>query len=257
MGSLHAAGWRQGSVFRAELPLDTVVLNTEGSPERSHASHGCWVVASQDCDLDTTDAESPDPAIEVRPVYTENPPTDWGIRSSRFLLADGEYAESASPRIHVAPAVLTALLAGGVAGRRDLAPDRKLAFTTWLGLRYDRPAVPAELVPLAVRVAKEVNHRRNRQIARRVRDVLMQFDRTDLPTRYSLYAVLERPEDADEVREWLASVAQRVPIELGVADVIEAAPATGISLHLVETSYAADVSRLTWRPSQPGPDGAT
>jgi hypothetical protein len=85
----------------------------------------------------------------------------------------------------------------------------------------------------------------------------MQFDETVEPTRYSLYAVLALPEDRDEVREWLTSVAGAVPAGLGIADVIEAAPATEISHDLVETSYAADDSQLTWRGSQPGPDGVT
>ncbi len=254
MASLHARGWRQGSVFLAALPLDAVVLGAEG-PERRLGSHDRWIVASQNCDLDTTDEQVPNPTIEVRPVYTENPPPDWGLRSSRFLLAEGEYVESTSPRLTIAAAALTALLENG-AVRREPDPERTLAFTTWLGLRYDRPAVPPALVPLAVRVAREVGRPRNREIARRVRDVLMQFDETAEPTRFSLYAVLERSEDRDSVREWLTTVAQAVPIDLGIADVIEAVPATEISLDLIETSYAADVSQLTWRGNEPGPDGA-
>jgi hypothetical protein len=255
LASLHAKGWRQGSVFRAELPLDAVVLGADGRPERRQSSHGCWVVASQDCDLDGTDEDSPDPTIEIRPVYTESPPPTWGIRSSKFLVADGQYLESTSPRVVVAAAVLTALWGSG-APRSEPRLERRPALTTWLGLRYDRPAVPPTLLPLAKRIAEEVRRAGTAEIAKRVRDVLIQFDETLHPTRYSLYAVLERLEDRDDVRELLAAVAQRVPVELGIADVIEAAPATGISLHLVETSYAADVSQLTWRGSQPGPDGA-
>ena len=258
MASLHAGGWRQGSVFQAALPLDAVVLNADGVPEPRRTSHELWAVASQNCDLDTTDEESADPTIELRPVFTENPPLDWGIRSSRFLLAEGEHVEATSPRITVAAAVLTALLASGGIQRREPHPDRELAFTTWLGRRYDRPAVPNALVPLARYVAAEVTRRRNREIARRVRDVLMQFDESTEPPRYSLYAVLERVEDSDEVREWLAEVAIAVvPVELGTADEIAAEPATGISFDLIESSYAAHVSQLTWRGSQPGPDGAT
>src|SRR5207245_198160 len=78
MASLHARGWRQGSVFLAALPLDAVVLGADGTPERRPGSHERWVVASQNCDLDTTDEESPDPTIEIRPIYTESPPMDWG-----------------------------------------------------------------------------------------------------------------------------------------------------------------------------------
>jgi hypothetical protein len=116
--------------------------------------------------------------------------------------------------------------------------------------------VPPKLLPLAKRIAHEVQRRRHRAMAARVRDVLMQLDPTQDPVRFSLYAVLVDPADEVDVRSWLATVATGVPAELGVADVLEAAPATRISLHLVETSYSADVTALTWRPNRPDPEGA-
>ena len=76
------------------------------------------------------------------------------------------------------------------------------------------------------------------------------------PIRFSLFAVLENDQDRDDVRAWLADIATAVPADLGIADEIEARDANGISLHLIETSYAADVAQLTWRPNQPRPDGA-
>lgn len=256
MASLHAGGWRQGSILVAELPLDAVVLSLEGQPDRRLTTHSRWVVVSQDCDLDQTDEVFSEPTIELRPVYTEGPPTDWGIRSSRFLLTQSEYLESSSPRSVVAAAVLSALVVGG-AERRDISPGRRLALKTWLGLRYDRPAVPPDLLPLAKRIAEEVQRRSNRPTGLRVRDVLMQFDENAEPVRFSLYAVLENAEDERMVREWLAGIARAVPVELGVGDEIEAATAAGISLHFIETSYAADVTQLTWRSGQPEPEGAT
>lgn len=253
MASLYARGWRQGSIFAAGLPLDAVRLDANGQLERETGRHGIWVIATQDCDLDATDDGFADPRIELRPVFTDDPPQDWGIRSARLLLTEQEYIVSSSPRVTVAATVLTKLLAEGCA-RREPDPARRAALKTWLGLRYDRPAVPTALVPLAMRVAKEV--RRQRQPGRRVRDVLMQFDDSVQPPLYSLYAVLVDPADEADVRAWLATAAQAVPVELGVADIIEAGTAAQISLNLVETSYSADVSQLTWRPNQPHPEGA-
>jgi len=255
MASLYSAGWRQGSFFAAVLPLDGVVLGEDGRAARHQSDHGLWAVATQDCDLDSAETDSPEASIELRPVHTDDLPDDWGIRSSRFLLTQTEYVRSLDPRPSVAPAVLTTLLAAGTE-RRDLGMDRRRAFTVWLGLRYDRPAVPATLVPLARRIAEEVRRRQNRPTALRVRDVLMQFDEDADPTRFSLFAVLVEPGDEERVREWLAGIATRVPPEMGVADELEAAPATGVSFHLVETSYAADVTQLTWRPGEPEPEGA-
>ncbi|MFN0154679.1 MAG: hypothetical protein ACKVUT_09895 [Gaiella sp.] len=256
MASLHARGWRQGSIFRADLPVDVVVLGDDDRPQRRSDVHSRWAVVTQDCDLDGTSEEETEATIELRPVYTEDAPEDWGIRSSRFLLRDGDYLVSNSPRLTVSGNLLSALLNVGGADRQDPPAERNLALKTWLGLRYDRPAVPASLVPLAKRISEEVRHRRFREIARRTRDVLMQFDDSVAPHRFSLYAVLEREEDAEEVRAWLADAALAVPATLGVAAEIQAAPATRISLHLIETSYSADVSQLTWRANAPEQDGA-
>ncbi len=256
MASLYEEGWRQGSILEATLPLDAVVLGPTGNPERRQGEHSRWVVATQDCDLDQTDSADAEPSVELRPVFLDGPPADWGIRSAKFLLTESEYVRSASPRPLVSAAVLGALLAGG-ARQRDVEPSRRQAFTTWLGLRYDRPAVPPTFFPLAKRIAEVVTRRRHRSVGRRVRDVLMQFDKGTSPTRFSLFAILVDEDDEQEVREWLADISQAIPATLGIADQIEAATAAGISFQLIETSYAADVSSLTWRPGDPQPEGAT
>lgn len=255
MASLYEAGWRQGSIVIAALPFDVVVLDPSGHVVRQHRDHGRWAVASQECDLDLTETDDPAPTIELRAIHTDDPPDDWGLRSARFRLTDLEYVIANDARTHVAAAVLTALLATG-AERREPTPSRSRAFALWLGLRYDRPALEPHLVPLAKRIAEEVRRRQGRPIAARVRDVLMQFDDSSTPLRFSLFAVVDNAQDADTVREWLAGVARRIPAELGIGDELEAAPAERISLQLIEQSYAADVSQLTWRQAQPEPEGA-
>ncbi len=255
MTSLYDGGWRQGTIFEADLPLAAVVLGSSGDPESASDSHPQWVVASQDCDLDGADVAEREPCIEVRPVYSQAPPTDWGIRSQRLLLTPGDYVVSSSPRVHLAPAVLTTLAHRGAA-RRQIEADRRRAFARWLGLRYDRPAVPAHLVPLARRISDEVARRRHRSTATRVRDVLMQFDDEADPVRFSMFAILDSESDEDAVRIWLAEVSTAIPTDLGIADRIEAATADGIAYSVIETSYAADVTQVTWRPGQPSPEGA-
>ena len=256
MASLYEAGWRQGSIVEYELPFDAVVVGASGSPERSAGSHGLWAVATQDCDLDRADTGDRDPGIELRPIFTHAPPSDWGIRSAKLRLTDHEYADASAPRLTVAPQVLTTILELG-APRRDVAAARRQAFTTWLGLRYDRPAVPDHLVPLAKCISTEVARDAHRGITARVRDVLMQFDDTGDTVRYSMFAVLDDPADQDEVRAWLGRVAQAVSTELGVADLIEAASTDGIAFSTIESSYSADVSQVTWRRGQLDPEGAT
>ncbi len=254
--SLYEAGWRQGSIVEANLPLDAIVLSTvSGRPERCEGAHGLWVVASQDCDLDRSETEDGTPGVELRPVFVEDPPADWGIRSRRCLLTEDKYVVSASPRPLVSPAVLTALLRQGN-NRRNIDEIRRLAFTKWLGLRYDRPAVPPQLLPLARRIAEVVAQRRHRPVAQRVRDVLMQFDDSKEPVQFALIAVLDDPADEANVREWLEQIGRTIPSSLGVAYRIDAASSSGISLQLIESSFAADATQLTWRPTSPRPEGA-
>lgn len=255
MASLYAAGWRQGSILVADLPFDCVILGGDDQPVRNQNQHGRWVVATQDCDLAQTEEDDAEPTIELRAVFSDSPPPDWGLRSAKLRLTETEFVVSAGPRPVVSAAVLTALLASGHE-RREVDENRRLAFTTWLGLRYDRPAVPDDLVDLAKRIAQEVTRGSRRPIGLVVRDVLMDLDNTTSPHQYSLYAVIEDPLDEERVRTWLADIARAVPAELGVSVQLLAATTAGISMGVLERSYAADASRLTWRPNSPDPEGA-
>lgn len=157
MASLYDEGWRQGTIFGAVLPLDAVVLNqSSGEPERRVGSHDRWVVATQDCDLDQTDSATAEPNIELRPVYYDNPQDDWGLRSATLRLGDQDYVRSASSRTLVSAEVLTTIK-GTLAVITEPSFTRRRAFTIWLGKRYDRPAVPPGLVPLARKIAEAVS----------------------------------------------------------------------------------------------------
>jgi hypothetical protein len=123
-------------------------------------------------------------------------------------------------------AVLTAALEPPTSRDAVLPDARAVAFKTWLGLRYDRPAVPPELVDVAKKIAADVRRNKRRPMGDLVRDVLMQFNEASTPPRF------------------LALRNHRA--HLGVAHIIEVATADRVSLTLIETSYAADVTQLTW-----------
>ncbi len=228
--------------------MHAVVIGQDGLPEVLTEQHRDWVVASQDCDLDFAEADSNDATIELRPVFSEDPPDNWGIRSHFLRLDETRYVLAGVARCHVAPSVLVHFEAEREGPLSDI---RTRAFTTWLGLRYDRPAIPDSLLSLAEKIADEVQRKRRRAIGERVRDVLMQFDESESPPHYSLFAVVEDESDVDEVRAWLADIGLSVPAELGVGDEFEAATPDQVSLTLIETSYPANVSQLTWGGSAP------
>jgi hypothetical protein len=226
-------------------------LEAEEGPVPRSAVHGLWVVSSQDCTLDQVDIEEPEPVIELRPVLGEDPPSDWGIRARKFLLDSIHYVDDYLPRTSIAPAALNYI---GEQGHRGapLPSDRALAFKTWLGLRYDRPAVPPNRVELAREIAEAVKKLKQRAIPA-VRDILMQFGPGD-PPEYALVAVVLNPADKLLARQWLADVALRVPTRLGTASRLEAVTTKEASLDLVENSFAADTTQITWRST--GPQGA-
>lgn len=85
----------------------------------------------------------------------------------------------------------------------------------------------------------------------RVHDVLMQFNDQKNPPLYQLYAIVADDADKDDVRRWLSDVALRVKSDLGVLAGIDVGTRDEVPLSLVEESYAADLSQVTWSTEEP------
>lgn len=151
----------------------------------------------------------------------------------------------------VSPAVLTDLLKTDGALREEWLDDRELlGLKLWLGLRYDRPAVPTGLVPLARAIAGAIQVREADPALANVREILAQFRIGEL-TRFRLIAVILPKADRAKIRSLLAEACLDVPIEIGTVDQIVVGPATEISLDVIENSFAIDVSQITWGRGQP------
>ncbi len=247
MSSLYEAGWRQGSVFEAALPCSWVDVDEGGRHELRSRTFDRWVVCTQDCDLNLAPVDSDDWFIEVRPVLDESPPQDWGIRSRKLRLDATQFVDSSSPR-----SLLSARAVASVGSPAlNLADDRAKAFKTWLGLRYDRPAVPKHLVDLARDVATHCGRKSGRVVGEQVHEVLMQFYDTETPPRVALFAVITDVADRDAVLRWLSEAALRVDQSLGIVAHMDAARRSETPLSLIEESYAADLSQVTWATEQP------
>jgi hypothetical protein len=147
----------------------------------------------------------------------------------------------------ISPASLEAIHHEFPGCREEWLNDVRLnALKTWLGKRYDRPAVPPELVPLARAIADAVHANRRNWAVDDVRDIFAQFEGTD-PIRVSLFGMIEDDGDRAGVERLLADVAQAIPADLGIVDIIEVGTTTEISFGIVENSVVIDTSDLTWR----------
>jgi hypothetical protein len=237
---LYSLGWRQGTTFNASLTA--VVVGREDTEFET------WVVCTQDCDLANADSSSVENVIELRPVLSDSPPQDWGIRSRRLLLQPGEFIDANSPRVSITAAKLAEL---DISSRDELSESRLRALKTWLGRRYDRPAVPGHLVALAREVAKRCGFKDGRPTGQKIHDVLMQFDDALDPPHVALFAVIADDVDPDSVLKWLANVASKIDAKLGVVAHIDAGTRAQTSLFLIETSYSADLTQLTWGMQEP------
>lgn len=253
MAYLYDSGWRQGSVLRFSLHFSTIGAPSSIEISEVQDKHDLWVVVAQDCDLAVADENSDEPIIELRPVYEDSKARPSGIRSRELVLMDSQnfFLHAQSPRVMASPLALAiATLSTSDALDNPLGDHELTRLKTWAGKRYDRPAVPEEFAQLARNIAAAVTVHRRDAIVHGIRDVLWQAEMSD-PPRFSLYAVLADGTNQNLAQEWLTAMALEVPIEIGVPDEIEAAPATQISLRLIETSYSADVSDITWHRGNP------
>ena len=164
----------------------------------------------------------------------------------------GIYLDSNQPRLMVHPSVLA--IAEHVSC--SLAPRR---LKTWLGLRYDRPAIPQAYVAVTEILVKKIKAKRSRKTAARVRDVLASFNTgDDGQVEFELIAILPSPSSEEvlrDVQDWISGIALEVPPEVGIGTRVEARPDEEVSLAFIEKSFVLDASSLTWPISPPGLSG--
>ena len=252
MVDLYSEGWRQGTIITADLWSSSYRVDGNGDLTQQMTNLKRWVVCSQDCDLSLAMTDSNLEEVELRAVFSSDPPPDWGVRSRRHLLTEEYYVKSDSPRLLISPAALKTVAA---VPSGPLPEARLRAFKTWLGLRYDRPAVPPALVGIAKEISTRCGSRRGRDAGKRAHDVLMQFDTSHTPPHIALFAIVVDAADVPDSINWLTEAATRIDPSLGVVASIDAGTRAEISLELLETSYAADLTQLTWRDKDPS--GAT
>ncbi|MGV9242553.1 hypothetical protein [Streptomyces sp. NPDC003710] len=235
--------------MRLSLPLTWIAV-VDGRPQQRKEVFDEWVVVAQDCELawKAVREENSPVLVELRPLLRENPPVDWGVRNQLFRLdKSAAYVDNNLPRLMVHPETLSF-------AEHLTCPLDSRRLKTWLGLRYDRPAIPQRYVELTNALVKKVKAKKTRETAAHVRDLLVAFGDSEGTVKFELVAVLNStcPEDVRQgVLEWISEVALGIPEELGVATRIEARPDTQISIEFLERSFAVDASSLSWPVNSP------
>jgi hypothetical protein len=169
-----------------------------------------------------------------------------GVRSRTFYIGLGDFVHADRPRTHVSPALLATLSPASL-----LLPWRALGFKTWLGLRYDRPAVPTALVELAKSIGQELRSVFEGPLGTQIWDVLVEYSPGSTRVDYGLVAIVGDAADRERIQATLSEAALRVPVQLGQCTAIKVGGKGDISLDLLENSYSADLSQLTWGSRDP------
>lgn len=200
--SLHAEGWQQGSLIRETMTVHSLDLQDGIIVDRSE-QFDLWLLATQDCDLAQTPCTNTTRQFELRPVLERKPDDKLdGLRSRVILVKDQLVLRSDSKKL-----TLNACALNSLKDKREqnLDEERRVQIKTWLGLRYDRPAIPSRFVPLGERLKKAFIDEMPDKFAGVVRDVWVYFE-TDQEIRLFVILVDAQKSRADEVRDWVDEV---------------------------------------------------
>lgn len=228
--NLHSDGWRQGSLVRATLK--THVLDNDGKETAIEFEHDLWLLVTQDCDLARAKPTDAKKKFELRPVFAkEDADTIDGIRSRVAKATDNLVLRADSPRI-----MLTARALAALKDKREDALDetRRREIKTWLGLRYDRPAVPESCIPTTEILLKTVDNVEH--FDGKVRDVLVYYHGDD-PKRVDLFFVLRDKADKDEILAWLDEKIAELLDNGVVVNGRHVEDASGTPFSVIETYY--------------------
>jgi hypothetical protein len=252
--SLFDAQWAQGALVRHGLPYSVTTLQG-GELTLLSETHDLWILAEQDCDLSRIETTDDARFVELRAVsrYAPRERPMGGLAGKKFRLNDELLVSADGARATLAACALHFLEPHR--DRTAVNSDRRRKFKTWLGMRYDRPAVPDRFIDASKALFKRLS--RDKTAYASVRDVLVRFD-PGVPPVVHLWAVTvdANPATIERTGRWLRAVAT----ELSDADLthqfakiglVEVQPARNTSLEILESYYSLDLEKLCLREGQP------
>jgi hypothetical protein len=216
-------------------------------------SHDLWILADQDCDLSATETTDEDRYLELRAVRTCMPETKLpsGIRSRILRLSTELTVQAGDARAGLTARALHSLSAA--ADRSAVDRDARRSFKTWLGLRYDRPAVPEAFASAAKGLLKLLQRSGRTGEWTSLRDIFVTFEDAphDVPVA-RLFAVLwnDKAGDCPRIEAWLRDIQLRLSQSAGserfvVIGEISVQPTSRTPVDVLERSYGLDSARFS------------
>jgi hypothetical protein len=222
--------------------------------------HDLWLLAEQDCDLDQTTDTDTEKLFELRAVRQHTGDVPSNIVGTRVRIDEHCCLNAMDHTTKVTAAWLTA----NIKKRQNIPAQRRRYVKTWLGYRYDRPAVPKQFVKAHERIRnlaklergkpdpqKPEQKKENREKVNleKLRDVFVSYEELDSSgkVRCSLNAITKHVDDIAEIEQWMERIRDAVEDAeaLIIVEVIVADPEnTPISLLEKAFSIYADAHSL-------------
>jgi hypothetical protein len=158
------------------------------------------------------------------------------------LVSEGFVLRAESPKL-----TITARALNTFKGKReeDLSAERRVEIKFWLGLRYDRPAIPERFVPLGIQLKAKFLEAQPDGFIGVIRDVWVYFA---TETEVRLFFIIAEAADVRryEILDWVDDVAAEMLDTNGVA-VLERHVETsfGTPLWVLQNYYGLDVTDLS------------
>jgi hypothetical protein len=246
--SLHDLGWRQGFLVTASLTAQVYTIE-DGVQRTSELVHGLWLLAEQDCDLAQTDVGDIAKQFELRAVRYHEGDIPRGITGGRMRINATQCVHA----LDIVTKVTATWLAANFENAISVDPETRREVKTWMGYRYDRPAVPAAISKIHTRIQKLAKFARTepqQNVAQKnwsrldlgkVRDLLVGYEETagQGKVRANLYAIAKEERDVVELQAWVERIRDAVEdTEPFIVFMVDARDPDNTPISLLETAYS-------------------
>jgi hypothetical protein len=214
----------------------------DGKTEAIDVAHGRWFLSEQDCDLSQTLEDDSEKLFELRAIRSHGGDVPSAITGAKARID----RTTCLVAMDLSTKVTARWLTVNVANRTVIPPERRAAIKTWLGFRYDRPAVPDEFTSAHRRLLALAKQERRDFNFTPLRDVFVGYERSATAGEAvaNIYAVLEDDSGVAAAQSWLARIRDTVsPTESFIVGEVVAAAIQDTPLNLPEIAFSLYADR--------------